>query len=187
MRNIMLDLETFATDWRAAIASIGAVVFDIQTGEIGNTFKINISFWSNWLNGRTINNGTLNWWANQSEEAQAALADPASTNFITGIHEFAAWVQAQHKDPLVWGNGVLFDNLIIRTAFQDVGIPCPWHFRNDRDVRTLVAMGKQFGENAKNNSSREGLVHHDPLSDCIYQVRYCSSIWRHLKSETNKL
>ncbi len=42
----------------------------------------------------------------------------------------------------VWGNGANFDNTILRRSYERQGIPCPWRYYNDRDVRTIVELGK---------------------------------------------
>ena len=46
MKHIMIDLETMGNKSYSAIVSIGAVKFDIKTGETGETFyrNVNLSF-----------------------------------------------------------------------------------------------------------------------------------------------
>ena len=39
MKDIMLDLETLSLDNNAVVVSIGAVKFDLATGETGETFN----------------------------------------------------------------------------------------------------------------------------------------------------
>jgi hypothetical protein len=45
----------------------------------------------------------------------------------------------------VWGNGATFDNVILRASYERELIPCLWHFWNDRDVRTIVELGRSLG------------------------------------------
>jgi hypothetical protein len=182
MRDVMVDLETMGVEPGSAITSIGAVFFDPRTGDTGSEFKVNINLHSSDEVGAVIDEATMDWWVKQSEAAQQGLADPAPIDLKDALFQFGQWLSQNHKDPYLWGNGVLFDNLFLRTAYRQVGWKCPWHFRNDRDVRTLVAIGSRLGMRYGDDSER--LVHHDALDDAKYQVQYCSRIWRYLHDAT---
>lgn len=182
MKHLMLDLETYDTSPTAAVASIGAVFFNPETGHTGEAYKINCSFASNHAAGLSFSTNTLNWWANQSEYAQEGLAVPAPIPLIDALHDFAYWMLKNHRDPYVWGNGITFDNVILRNAYRAVGMQAPWHWRNDMDIRTLVKLGKRFGEVARDTTLKpDGLIKHDAVHDCLYQIRYVSKIWQHFR------
>jgi hypothetical protein len=178
MRDVMVDLETMGVEPGSAITSIGAVFFNPETGDMGSEFKVNINLHSSDEVGAIIDENTMDWWVKQSEAAQQGLADPKPIDLKDALFNFGAWLMQNHKDPYLWGNGVLFDNLFLRTAYKQVGWKCPWHFRNDRDVRTLVAIGARLG--IRYGDDKERLVHHDALDDAKYQVKYCSRIWRYI-------
>ena len=74
--NVMVDIETLGTGHLPTILSIGAVVFDLETGVIDRPFKVNICMKSSQKEGFGIDAGTLQWWWKQDPEAQAALFTP---------------------------------------------------------------------------------------------------------------
>ncbi|EOM2857256.1 3'-5' exoribonuclease, partial [Escherichia coli] len=137
--HLMIDLETMGTGPDAQIASIGAVFFDPQTGEMGPVFNKTIDMKTG---GGTVNISTIEWWLQQSSEARTAILtdkipmDDALLQFREFIDENSGEFFVQ-----VWGNGSNFDNVILRRSYERQEIPCPWRYTNDRDVRTIVALG----------------------------------------------
>ncbi len=79
----------------------------------------------------------------------------------------------------VWGNGANFDNTILRRSYERQGIPCPWRYYNDRDVRTIVELGKAIDFDARTAIPFEG-ERHNALDDARYQAKYVSAIWQKL-------
>ncbi|ENO08979.1 exonuclease family protein [Escherichia coli O157:H43 str. T22] len=69
----------------------------------------------------------------------------------------------------VWGNGANFDNTILRRSYERQGIPCPWRYYNDRDVRTIVELGKAIDFDARTAIPFEG-ERHNALDDARYQA-----------------
>ena len=184
MNHIMLDLETMGNRSTSAIIQIGAVQFDPVTGDTGGEFERNIDLTSAILKGCTIDQDTMKWWANQSIDAQKALSTPTPIHIKSALRAFSHWIEddLKLKNPQVWGNGATFDNVIISHAYHQCGMKRPWMYRDDRDVRTLVALGKAFGLSAY-GGKREG-TYHRGVDDCIYQIEYCSTIWRHLTKKS---
>ncbi|MED8828733.1 3'-5' exoribonuclease [Escherichia coli] len=74
----------------------------------------------------------------------------------------------------VWGNGATFDNTILRTSYERLNIPCPWRYYNDRDVRTIVELGKTIGFDARTVILFEGVRHH-ALDDARHQAKYVTA------------
>ncbi|HHL5718033.1 TPA: 3'-5' exoribonuclease [Escherichia coli] len=74
----------------------------------------------------------------------------------------------------VWGNGANFDNTILRRSYERQGIPCPWRYYNDRDVRTIVELGKAIDFDARTAIPFEG-ERHNALDDARYQAKYVSA------------
>lgn len=178
MKDLMVDLETLATSNDAVIASIGAVYFDPRTGALGAQFYANVSMDSCLELGLKTSEETLRWWDKQTAEARAHLMTPEPRPLKGVLQEFTDWINANGRDPFVWGNGCMFDNVIMSSAYQVCGLRRPWHFRNDRDVRTLVALGNAKGLGPE-KVKREG-VHHNALHDAIYQTQYVSHIYQAL-------
>jgi exodeoxyribonuclease VIII len=79
----------------------------------------------------------------------------------------------------VWGNGATFDNVILRNSYSRTGINCPWKFTNDRDVRTIVALGKAVGCEPRHQIPFDGDAH-NALADARHQAKYVSAIWQRL-------
>ncbi|EGM8823158.1 TPA: 3'-5' exoribonuclease [Escherichia coli] len=173
--HLMIDLETMGTNTNAPIVVIGAVFFDPQTGEIGPVFYIVISLTDAMNTGAVPDGGTIEWWLKQSSDARAAILTD-QVKLKDALLRFREFVN-EHSDEKfvqVWGNGATFDNSILRTSYERLGIPCPWHYSNDRDVRTIVELGKTIDFNARSVIPFEG-VPHNALDDALHQAKYVTA------------
>ncbi|ENO0555095.1 3'-5' exoribonuclease, partial [Escherichia coli] len=173
--HLMLDLETMGTNTNAPIVVIGAVFFDPQTGEIGPTFYIVISLADAMTTGAVPDGSTIEWWLAQSSEARSAiLVDQVKLkDALLRFREFIS-EHSDEKFVQVWGNGATFDNTILRRSYERQGITCPWHYCNDRDVRTIVEQGKTIDFDAKTAIPFEG-VRHNALDDALHQAKYVTA------------
>ncbi|WP_247152132.1 exonuclease, partial [Escherichia coli] len=148
--HLMIDLETMGTNSNAPIVVIGAVFFDPQTGEIGPIFYVVISLVDAMDKGAVPDGSTIEWWLAQSSEARSATLvnqiplDDALLQLREFIDENSGEFFVR-----VWGNGANFDNVILRRSYERQGIPCPWRWSNDRDVRTIVELGKAIDFDAR--------------------------------------
>ncbi|WP_044810909.1 exonuclease, partial [Escherichia coli] len=173
--HLMIDLETMGTNTNAPIVVIGAVFFDPQTGEIGPVFYIVISLTDAMNTGAVPDGGTIEWWLKQSSEARAAILTDqvklkdALSQFREFINEYS-----DEKFVQVWGNDATFDNAILRTSYERLDIPCPWRYHNDRDVRTIVELGKTIDFDARTVIPFEG-VRHNALDDARHQAKYVTA------------
>ena len=175
--HMMIDLETMGKNPDAPLISIGAIFFDPQTGDMGPEFSKTIDMDTA---GGVIDRGTIKWWLKQSREAQSAILtdeiplDDALLQLREFIDENSGEFFVQ-----VWGNGANFDNTILRRSYERQGIPCPWRYYNDRDVRTIVELGKAIDFDARTAIPFEG-ERHNALDDARYQAKYVSVIWQKL-------
>ncbi|EER7134114.1 3'-5' exoribonuclease, partial [Escherichia coli] len=173
--HLMIDLETMGKNPDAPIISIGAIFFDPQTGDMGPEFSKTIDLETA---GGVIDRDTIKWWLKQSREAQSAIMtdeiplDDALLQLREFIDENSGEFFVQ-----VWGNGANFDNTILRRSYERQGIPCPWRYYNDRDVRTIVELGKAIDFDARTAIPFEG-ERHNALDDARYQAKYVSVIWQ---------
>ncbi|EES4367930.1 3'-5' exoribonuclease [Escherichia coli] len=173
--HLMIDLETMGTNTNAPIVVIGAVFFDPQTGEIGPVFYIVVSLTDAMNTGAVPDGGIIEWWLKQSSEARAAILTDqvklrdALSRFREFINEYS-----DEKFVQVWGNGATFDNAILRTSYERLDIPCPWRYHNDRDVRTIVELGKTIDFDARTVIPFEG-VRHNALDDARHQAKYVTA------------
>ncbi|END0230490.1 3'-5' exoribonuclease, partial [Escherichia coli O157:H26] len=163
--HLMIDLETMGTNTNAPIVVIGAVFFDPQTGEIGPVFYIVISLTDAMNTGAVPDGGTIEWWLKQSSEARAAILTD-QVKLKDALSRFREFINEYSDEKLVqvWGNGATFDNAILRTSYEHLDIPCPWRYYNDRDVRTIVELGKAIDFDARTAIPFEG-ERHNALDD----------------------
>ena len=177
MNNLMVDIETLGTKPGAPVISLAAVQFDLETGETGEVFHMNINPGSLDEGGNIPDYNTLLWWVEGRSELltnilkdgiDARIVFTSFCNYITetfkGINTF-----------YVWGNSNRFDLGLLEYQLHLHDWETPWSFRNERDVRTLV----HFAPEVKNNLPFEG-TKHNPLYDCKHQIKYCSGIFNKL-------
>ncbi|EFH6726068.1 exonuclease [Escherichia coli] len=175
--HLSVDLETMGTNPDAPINSIGCKFFDPATGEMGPEFSKAIDLETS---GGIIDRKTIKWWAKRSREAQSAIftdeipLDDALLQLREFINENSGESFVQ-----IWGNGANFDNVILRRSYERQGIPCPWRYYNDRDVRTIVELGNSIGFDVRMAIPFEG-VPHNALDDARHQAKQVSAIWQKL-------
>lgn len=164
----MLDLECFDSARTAIIVSIGAVYFDLETGTLGEEFYVEITSdgqKDQLALGRTLSLDTFNWWMHQNDTARNVFMknDKLKLGFKEALLAFSEFA-AKCENPRVWGNGVDYDNVVLRDAYETAEIPCPFKYRYNRCYRTVKGL---FGNKSK--LIREG-THHNGLDDAITQA-----------------
>lgn len=177
--HVMVDLETLGKGSRAVIASIGAVVFDPFTGNLGPQFYTVVDL-NNSAKYGEMDGSTVKWWLQQSDAARAIFSDDTESVLLTdALYGFNQWLsdQAKANDLHVWGNGCDFDNVILQNAYDAAEIGPYFTHWNNEHCRTIVTMGREIlGINPKNDIMRQG-VHHTALDDAKFQAIYVSEIW----------
>lgn len=177
MNHIMLDLETEDTAPTAVIIQIGMVLFNPNDPDQA-PYALP-ALYPNRLHqrsrGRTYSQSTLDWWAQQSDAAKTVYTRPQEecTDVINAI---GAAMTGFPGGPVthVWGNGVGFDNVILRSFFETFGAEPPWKFWQDYDFRTL----KQL-PGAKGLAPPFAGVPHDAVDDAYNQARHLQKICQH--------
>jgi DNA polymerase III epsilon subunit-like protein len=138
---VMLDLETMSTQNDASIISIGAVKFWLNVNQDEFTedqlFYQTVSLKSCQKVGLHIDANTVEWWLQQSKEAQIALFDSNRMDVTSAMHRFARWIP---EDAYIFGNGATFDNIILRNAFNACRVKYPVSYKRDMCYRTLKQM-----------------------------------------------
>ncbi|ATC93486.1 3'-5' exonuclease [Pseudoalteromonas tunicata] len=181
MNHVMLDLETMGQGSNAAIVAIGAVFFEPTTGEIGANFYWRVDLESAAKYGE-VDPSTIIWWLKQSDAARAEITSDDTLDLNCALSEFCEWIAQIEKtnNRIVWGNGASFDNVILSNAFKAVEYKKPWEYCNDRDVRTVVELGRTLkGFDPKRDMPFEGTAH-NALDDAIHQAKYVSAIYKAL-------
>lgn len=181
--HLMVDMETMGNSPDAPIVSIGAVFFDPSTGNTGAEFYQVVSLESSMSFGMKPDASTIQWWLKQSSEARSAILVDEAMGLLETLELLADFIaenaaNGSHTVQL-WGNGCSFDNVILRRAYALTDTPFTVPFWNDRDVRTMVELGKSVGINPRFDIPFEGDMH-NALSDARHQVKYVSAIWQRL-------
>ncbi|MCW9547728.1 3'-5' exonuclease [Klebsiella oxytoca] len=181
--HVMVDIESMGNKPNAPVVSIGAVIFDPATGFLGETFYKVVSLESAVSWGAEIDPSTVIWWLKQSSEARSAIANDDAVQLDDALLQFSEFVleniSGGSKTAQIWGNGASFDNIILRSSFERACLDCPWNYWNDRDVRTMVELGKAIGFDPKTSIPFVG-ERHNALADAQHQARYVSAIWQRL-------
>lgn len=184
MREIMLDLECTDSKRTAAIVSIGAVFFDIHKQELGEEFYVEVSV--NGIKkqieaGRTLSLDTMVWWLGQSDGARNVWLknNHIKQDIIHALHMFASYCSQSKERPRVWGNGVDYDNVVLRDCYEMFNIKTPWHFRDNRCYRTM----KNLFNKAHTGLERQG-SHHNGLDDAKTQAVHLMKMLKDIKVNT---
>ncbi|MCY1363299.1 3' exoribonuclease, RNase T-like [compost metagenome] len=154
----VLDLETMGKGPRAAIVAIGCV--RIEKLAITSSLYRRVRLETSLQVGLQVDASTIEWWLQQNDAARAEIHNPGGIRLESALAELADFMgkvpgAAPSKTTLLWGNGSSFDNVIVGNAFDACGIDRPWHFWNDRDLRTLLAIFP-----AAKTLPFEGVKHH---------------------------
>jgi len=166
MKDCMIDLETLGTDPGCVVASIGAVLFDLDSGKVGNTFHMVLDIDDQLKSGRTITGDTLKWWFQQGEEAKRIFHEKAKPAKAV-LTLFTQWFQSNGgSKTYVWGNGASFDIPILENLYNSLGLITPWKYNKIMDLRTF----KRFvGKDAQVENLG---VAHNALDDAKAQAYY---------------
>jgi hypothetical protein len=146
-RHLMVDIETLDVEISAAIVAIGAVVFDPRGEELGEEFSVTISKASNRRECRTVSERTMEWWAMQSPEAQAAVFEGDHQPLGAALDNFTRWIN--RLDPTctrVWAKSPDFDCSILKHACDHFGFIWPFKFWETRCCRTILELAYPEGE-----------------------------------------
>ena len=120
MNHVMLDIETLGTNNNALVVSISAVQFDMSSNEIGDKFEIGLNKEQQLEKGAVVDQSTVDWWEQQSEEAKQMLNRLQKVDVDFALNSFNDWIKKNHKAPSkikLWGNGATFDNVVKTTCF----------------------------------------------------------------------
>lgn len=169
----MVDLETLGTAADSVILSIGAVKFNLDTGEIDNEgFYRSVSIESNLDYKRRISEATMIWWFKQPAAAQEVFHEPKKS-LNTALVEFSDWIGSETF--LVWSNGADFDLPMLAYAYTQTQVETPWKFFNSRCFRTYKNL-----PGAKDIRVQPTGIKHNALSDAYQQAQNVIAIHKAL-------
>jgi len=178
MNDFSIDLETLGTRCTAPILSIGVQQFDIDTVRMGAKLYIEVDIDSAIRAGR-VQADTVTWWITQNKDAQRVFAESENKKHLaTALAELTTWMRSKSFAPRVWGNGATFDIGILEYAYDHgaVGLKEPWHFKNIRDIRTLVETATSLRGFDRSVVKSVG-TSHNALDDATYQAHLACAAW----------
>jgi len=175
MLDVMLDLETMGKGPEAVICSIGAVQFDIETGEIGPIFYKSIDMDSCVEIGMQFDSSTIRWWLKQEEQARNAINHELGVSIAEALIKFGRFFPTTAN---LWSHAS-FDSVILNSAYRLLKLPVPWHYRKTRDLRTLKAMAHLLGSDIE--ETKPDHPHH-ALDDAISQAKFCAELFKEVKN-----
>lgn len=188
--DIMVDLETLGLTADNPVIQIGALAFNLNTGEKYGDF-VEYCKLDTVESDTAISTGTYQWWLDTNavllQQLLAKGVESGNTEkqmiqkFVDWVDEVAFKNKVPRANIHLWGNGMLFDNAIIQGKCKRYDIIYPIYYYNDRDVRTIVDLfcmksGMTQKELVAGFKNASGLVQHDALNDCRIQftmVKYC--------------
>lgn len=134
-KHIMIDLETLNVRTDTVILTLGAVLFDPYSEGIMDSIYIKPDVDEQLALGRSVDEGTIQWWGRQSKSAQDEAFSPDNrvpfVDFLQVVQKFC-WPCDR-----VWSNGAAFDVAIIEQALLEHKIHVPWKHYEVRDTRTI--------------------------------------------------
>jgi DNA polymerase III epsilon subunit-like protein len=178
LTDIMIDMETLDVLPTATILTIGAVKFDPFGDDVNEPgcekFYVKVDVDSCDKIGCTVSQSTLDWWANQSKQAQEeAFAPEGRISIQEAMDELYKFCRGAKR---VWSHGAGFDVIICEHLFRKIGKAVPWSFWEVRDTRTLFDIGI--------DPKRPPVLKHHALEDAWNQAVGVQNIIRALKTTT---
>jgi hypothetical protein len=179
LSDVMIDMETLDVLPTATVLTIGAVKFDPFGDEINEPrcqrFYVKVDIDSCDQLGCTVSQDTLNWWSNQSKEAQEAAFDPEDRipieEAMNQLYKFC-WGAKR-----VWSHGAGFDVIICEHLFRKIGKAVPWSFWEVRDTRTLFDLGI--------NPNRPPVLKHHALEDAWNQAVGVQNVFKTIRTASS--
>ena len=185
-KDVMVDIETLASQSNAAIIQIGACTFDEK-----ETFLVNVP--EEWYDADQagemnyhVSPSTVKWWEEQGEEARASLRMDPMMSLPVALRSFTGWLSSigfrssYSGAPGIWANPPQFDLTILRHAYMtELGGRVPWHYRQERCIRTIWREFKRYSS----ATSNAGLVAHRADHDAIRQARGAVAILKKLSPD----
>lgn len=185
--DIMVDIETLGTKSDSTIFQIAAMAFDINNGVIIKEFNMIADIEKN-ERPLQVTGSTLKWWLKTDKNLLFDLLHAGDRSSEAILNHFYHWIKGFGISPddmsnvYLWGNGILFDNKMIQHQFELLGLDYPIHYKNDRDMRTLLELAslkEQVSEKVlKDRFTNLSLRHHNAYDDVRYQINVVTCCYK---------
>ncbi len=191
---IMVDIETFGARPDARILQISAIAFDFGSvrephellqaedrwfDAVLGPYNDDTGFEFDW---DCVDRSTLDWWGRpEQKEAMDRLKAAPKVTELQGLTAFAKFVKAAlGKRACIWAKPPTFDLMILRGNLQKFGIEPTWHWRQERDMRTLLWLADKAGSVKVPDDQGTGLLRHYGLHDAARQAVQAQAAFRAL-------
>ena len=133
----MIDLEGLATGPDTTILTIAAQAFDpFESGHYDRHYYARVTLESQ--ENRSIDNGTIAWWATQPEHArEEAFGEQDRIPLDQALDELGRLIW---HAKLIWAQGPTYDMNILEHAYKSYNKPLPWKYYQVRDSRTVFSL-----------------------------------------------
>ena len=125
---------------------------------MGRDFYVRVDLESQ--EGRTIEQGTIDWWATQPKEVREEAFNEHDRvplrEALQGLHR-TLWHARR-----VWAQGPTYDMNILEHAYKSLAMPLPWRYYSVRDSRTVFGLVP---------SLEKYPASHHALEDCRRQIQ----------------
>lgn len=177
--DVMIDLETLATSPDASILTIGAVKFDPFGDDVNDPscdkFYVKVDLDSCDRIGLVTSEDTINWWSNQSKEAQEEAFSPdGRIDIVDAMNQLYKFCWGAKR---VWSHGAAFDIVICEHIYNKIQKAVPWTFWTVRDTRTLFDLGI--------NPNRPPVLKHHALEDAWNQAVGVQNVYKKLRTASS--
>lgn len=159
---VMVDIEALGHAPTGALLSIGALRFDSDKGSVhlDDAFHMNVLAQTAQQIGMSVDASTCMWWIRQNDKARKALFEPTPQHIRNVLKSFKNWYGDSEE---VWAHA--FDFKILGSAYQAAEMRAPWHYRDERDLRTLYKLA-----GGRPDMRGFGGAKHHPLHDAYRQA-----------------
>jgi hypothetical protein len=168
MADLMIDLEGLGTGPDTTILTIAAQSFDpLGSGYNERKYYARVTLESQ--ENRSIQQGTIDWWATQPAAARdEAFHEQDRIPLDQALDELGRLIWQSNR---VWAQGPTYDMNILEHAYKSYGKPIPWQFYAVRDSRTVFALWPGLPKPPTS---------HHALEDCRRQIELLQITLKHL-------
>jgi|GEM_PF-410771 len=152
----MIDIEALGLRPGSVILEIGCVLFDLETGKTGETFRAKVQPDARF----TVELDTLAW---HERKGTRWINQPDALPLAQALKELNAWIRDAGAIESIWSWGSTYDFPLLGEAYRLVGLELPWHYWQQCCARSVWRVA--FGD-----------LQHDPrpheaLADALAAVR----------------
>lgn len=191
--NLIYDFETLSQNaFTGAVINIAALQFD-PARFIDNAYEfeelveecqfIKFDVHEQVMKyGRKVEQSTIDWWKQQSKEAQRQLTPSPVDQSIDVLYDFMVRDLDYENMKAVWTRGNSFDPVLLDSILIATNKPKFKNWWAIRDTRSFLD-GLLYGSNIKNNFIPDGIgevVLHDPRYDISLDVYRMQTVIREL-------